>query len=81
MKLYLLVYDKAAGKIQSLETFEEHERAIALRRRADLEIESRERDQIEVVVLSADSLEALEKTHGRYFEPIESILSRVTSSR
>jgi hypothetical protein len=74
--LFLIQYDRRAGRIVSLERFTDDQRLMAGKARLDLEIELRRRSQNhEVVVLEAASEEALRKTHGRYFDDVEHLLA------
>lgn len=81
MTLFLLVYDRASGKLISLDSYDEEKRSDALLRRAQLEIEHREHAEVEVVVLTAASLDDLKKTHSRYFESLRSIISQTESAQ
>jgi hypothetical protein len=62
---YLLVYDKARGKLLVEQEFSD--RAAALAERFRLERQYLDRQDIEIVVLGAESAEAIRRTHGRYF--------------
>jgi hypothetical protein len=74
--LFLIQYDRRAGRIISLKSFADDQRVIARKARLDLEIELQHRGQNhEVVWLEAASEEALRKTHGRYFEDVEHLLT------
>ncbi len=67
MRSFLLVYDRARGTLLEAVEYGAGERTRALRDRFRKELEVRGRD-VEVVLLSAASLDALRKTHGRYFK-------------
>lgn len=67
MKYFLITYDRSAGKILSLEEFDEVDRSKALSKRFSLERGVRDGANVEVVVLGAASLEHLRRTHSRYF--------------
>jgi hypothetical protein len=73
VKIFLLVYDRTAGKVLQQHEYRPDQRADALRDRAALELEQRLRPEIEVVVLAADSLDALKRTHGRYFKTLDEL--------
>ncbi len=64
MKYFLLVFDRAAGRLLDEAEFESNE--AALRERFRREATAGPTD--EIVVLGAESAEALRKTHGRYFQ-------------
>ena len=74
MKLFLLVYDRKAGALISRREFSAEQRADALEERFAQERSLADRADVEVVLLGAESWEALEKTHSRYFKTIEDLL-------
>ena len=65
MKSYLLVFDRLRGVL--LEEREFDDRSEALKARFAAEREGRPA-HIEIVVLNADSPEAIRRTHARYFQ-------------
>jgi hypothetical protein len=74
--LFLIQYDRRAGRIVSLRSFTDDQRLMVGKARLDLEIELQRRSQNhEVVLLEAASEEALRKTHGRYFEDVQHLLA------
>ena len=75
---YLVVYDRRRGKI--LERASYHDSSLALNARFAAEREHRGQPDIEVVVLSAESWEALARTHARYFKGAQE-LAEATLSR
>jgi hypothetical protein len=78
--LFLVQYDRRAGRIVSLERFTDDQRLVAGKAGLDLEIELQRRNQgHEVVLLQAASEEALRKTHRRYFEDVEDLLALAAS--
>lgn len=67
--LFLIQYDRSRGKIVSLVEFADSDREKASQERLTLELALG--DQLarqEVVLLEADSEEALRRTHRRFFE-------------
>jgi hypothetical protein len=64
MAYFLLVFDRAAGRVLEQVEFADSDEAVRARFR-------READgvppEVEVVVLGAENIEALHATHGRYF--------------
>ena len=68
MHYFLIVYDTAAGEILELKRFGALQRALALSKRFARELAERDRRNIEVVLLSAESEDELRRTHSRYFE-------------
>lgn len=74
---FLIVFDRASSRLLSEKRFTEHRKALEARFRT--ERMHRGNPDIEVVVLSAESKEALRLTHARYFET--SLASIASSSR
>lgn len=72
MAYFLVVFDRKQGSVLREERFEDQHVAIAERFRT--EKEHRDDPDIEVVVLGADSPEALRRTHARYFMTISEIV-------
>jgi len=71
MSLFLITYDRPAGKLLSVKEYTDEE---AVQASADLrEQESAKHAHIEVVMLHADSLDDLKRTHGRYFKTAREI--------
>lgn len=70
---YLLVFDRAHSRLLREEHFVSNRTALVERFRA--ERLHRGNSDIEVVVLSAESKEALRRTHGRYFQSVSSLAS------
>jgi hypothetical protein len=67
--IFLIEYDRSRGEIIKLETFLDSERRVAEDARLELEIRlNLNKVNHEVVILEADSEEALRRTHRRYFE-------------
>jgi hypothetical protein len=71
MQHYLLIYDRRAGKILRRRRFKAPGTAMAARFEAEREF--RDEPDIEIVVLGADSWEALRQTHSRYFERVQEL--------
>lgn len=68
---FLVIFNRSAGKILTQVAFDNAEEALEARFKA----ERRYRDDpaIEIVVLGADSVEALRRTHGRYFRTFDDL--------
>lgn len=66
MTNYLLVYNRRTGDLELEEFHGAGGRKRALASRIEREAHRIDRD-LEIVVLSSDSLEELRRTHGRYF--------------
>ena len=71
MKHFLLVFDRAEGRLLSVTPFTR--RGEALQARFEAERLHRADPSVEIVVLNAASEEALRKTHARYFETAQEI--------
>ena len=68
MNHFLLVYDRSVGKLtEEPREYAEAQRDQATSDRLARELLEREHPQIEVILLGADSLDALMATHTRYF--------------
>ena len=75
MKSFLLVYDRAAGTLLECQEFDADQRDEALRQRFEREVRYRTDQNIEVVVLGAESKDVLERTHGRYFNTVADLFT------
>ena len=73
MPLFLVVYNQKTGEYR-VQEYADDDREAALARRFELEREHRLTPEIEIVLLGARSREVLEKTHGRYFHPVEDLI-------
>jgi hypothetical protein len=70
MKHFVVVYDRHAGLLLRADPFDSHGAAFV--RLTAMERKYRGDANVEIVLLNADSDDALLKTHGRYFiSPIE----------
>lgn len=70
---FVLVYDRSVGKLESFKSFGEDERGLALDARFDLERQHLGDSRREVIMLGADSREALVRTHSRYFKSMREL--------
>lgn len=78
MKHFLIVYSRARGETLEVREFD-GDRAPALRARFERELSERGNPDIEVVLLSADSRDTLERTHGRFFKTSEQLAQQLRS--
>jgi hypothetical protein len=69
---FLVVFDRPNGRVLREEAFEDEREALA--ERFATEKAYRDDPDIEVVVLGADTAEALRRTHARYFMTIGEIV-------
>ncbi len=72
MNSYLLVYNRRTGALDVKEFAGPEGRSAALRSRIATE-RLQNRDEVEVVVIAADSPAELRRTHSRYFETVGSL--------
>jgi hypothetical protein len=73
--IFLIEYDRALGKIVTLEEFDDSERDDAWSKRLEMELDlSRRGVDREVVLLEAETEEALRLTHRRYFEDLSELV-------
>jgi hypothetical protein len=75
--IYVIVYDRTARSILSLDEFLERDTATSDAARIELEQQHRGRNDIEVVTLTSDSRDILRRTHSRYFFTDEEIIAAV----
>jgi hypothetical protein len=66
IKHFLIKYDIKAGRANVQGFGEDYE--AAMHAYEELEQEARESSDVDVVLLSADSLETIKRTHSSYFE-------------
>ncbi len=78
--IFLIEYDRPDGRIVTFTTFKDTERLNAEKSRLDLELDLNRREvDHEVVILEAESEEALRRTHRRYFEDARSIVTSASA--
>ncbi len=76
---FLIVFDRAHGQLLREQPFGDQRRA--LEERFAAEKQHRGNPDIEVVVLTADSKDALRRTHARYFQSMSELaIKRIPSS-
>lgn len=81
MNYFVVVYDRLSGESSVLRTFSAEERAQAMQNRFELEDEFKDRPNVEIVVLGADSQDSLMRTHSRYFKTAREMILEVNSHR
>jgi hypothetical protein len=73
--LFLIEYDRKRGRIVTFREFDDSERRNADDTRLEMELElHRQGIEREVVILEANSEEAIRRTHRRYFEDISKLV-------
>ena len=70
MSHFLLVYDRRAGRLRTMKRFDEDQHEAAVEARFRSEDSTRHEPDVEVVLLSGVSEQALKRTHGRYFKSL-----------
>jgi len=79
--IFLIEYDRPTGRLKSMRTFEDESRVDAQKARLDRELDLNGRGITrEVVLLEAANEQALRRTHARYFEDLDQLITRAESS-
>ena len=79
--LFLLEYDRSAGRLVTYREFEDRERVQADDARLELELAlHRNKCDHEVVVLEAQSKEVLLRTHKRYFADLDELIADLANT-
>ena len=74
--IFLLQYNRANGRIDRIDEFPDTEREIAANIRLEIELDLARRGiERDVLLLEASSMEALRRTHRRFFEDVSEIAS------
>ena len=74
--IFLIEYNRSEGSIVSFRSFDDSQRREAEKSRLEIELDlNRKGVDREVVLLEAESEDALRLTHRRYFENLRQILS------
>jgi hypothetical protein len=72
--IFLIEYDRSAGKLVVFKTFKNSQRAEAEKTRFETELDlNRKEIDHEVLLLEAPTEDALRRTHRRYFEDLAEI--------
>jgi hypothetical protein len=79
MRQFLLVYRRSTGKLVELQDLGT-DASSALRQRFERENQERQDPDVEVVLFSAPSREALVRTHARYFKTENELREALRSS-
>jgi hypothetical protein len=73
---FLIEYERSSGSLQSFIIFADAERRSAEDARLEMELDlNRRRVEREVVLLEAETEEALRRTHRRYFESLSELVN------
>lgn len=74
--IFLIEYDRSSGSLITFERFNNAERESAEKARLEMELELNRRGvEHEVVLLGAETEEALRRTHRRYFEDLAELVA------
>lgn len=77
--IFLIEYDRPTGLIVTYRKFDDREREQAANARLEIEVTlNRQRVDHEVVLLEAESEDAVRRTHRRYFEDASQIVRSST---
>jgi hypothetical protein len=68
---YLVIYNRREGRIIRHRHFQGSGSALAARFKAEAEF--LDDSDVEIVVLGAESWEAVQNTHSRYFKPVQEL--------
>jgi hypothetical protein len=72
---FLLVYDRAAAKVESLQQLDPMDITEAFQRRLEFELDAfAQGREVEIVVLEAESEALLHRSHARYFDDLRAVL-------
>lgn len=71
MQQFLIIYNRREGRIIRHRHFRGSESALAARFAAEAEFLND--SDVEIVVLGAESWEAVQNTHSRYFKPVHEL--------
>ena len=79
--IFLIHYDRPSGEIVKLKKFDDSQRVEAEDARLKMELDLiGKKDGDEVCLLEAGSIEALHRTHRRYFESLRTITASGSST-
>jgi hypothetical protein len=79
--IFLIEYDRQKGRLVNMVPFEDGQQAVAQRARLEMELRlHRLQVEHEVVLLDAETEEAMRSTHRRYFEDLEELAKVPTAS-
>jgi hypothetical protein len=75
MMIFLIEYNRPEGRLVSIREFDAAQRKEALKARLDLELDLHDKGvEHEIVLLEAENLEAIKRTHQRYFLSLRELL-------
>jgi hypothetical protein len=79
--IFLVEYDRPRGRLVSIREFADSERTQAEDARIELEVSlNRAKTDHEVVLLQAQSQDALRRTHNRYFADLRELIKDFATS-
>ena len=81
--IFLIDYNRKKGKLKPLKSFPDDQRAEAQKERLHIELTARDAvlsGEREVVLLEADDIGVLHRTHQRYFETPQDIVESMLDS-
>ena len=81
--IFLIDYDRKTGKLKCMKGFPNHQRPEAQKERLQIELSARDAvlsGKREVVLLEADDIGILHRTHQRYFKTPKEIVESMLDS-
>src|SRR5258708_2333723 len=79
--IFLLHYDRPNGKLISITEFPDTQRELAMAARLELELDLHRRGlPHDATLLEAANLEAVKRTHGRYFYSCRELLEQLVEA-
>lgn len=78
MRHFLLIYDHRTQQLRDKRVFADKESAAATEAYQSAEQEYRGESNIEIVLIGADSLDTVHRTHGHYFGPQDRLARYLT---
>ena len=77
MKYFVVEYERPTGTLRMCQEFPDTEYAAAAKLRFERDLANIEHPEVEIVLLSTDSLETLKHTHGRYFYTVSQLAGQM----
>jgi len=76
VNFYVLIYDQSSGRLRDVEHYGVDGAMAALARRFELDRQYAGEPSVEIVLLSAESEDALRQTHARYFSSVNQLAQK-----
>ena len=69
LRYFLLIYSRLHGRLETVQTFDDQDDASRAYTAAERAAQGN--DDLEIVLIGADSLDTIRQTHGQYFDAPE----------